>query len=166
LFTQNGFVSVDQKVRHSFASAYYQIYARDLPVLVTSDSIMHALHRSYDDVLMELEQTLFTWTVGEILSDCHKSLAEKAAANKADALKANYRDADLYLTVARNLLAGAGAVDADEGWNGGLLIPSLLGSDEEALAPIKDIQSLKLQRPMIDEPTRIYGGERYFDYSQ
>ena len=70
IFEKTGFVSVDQKQRYSFASAYYQIYARDLPVLVTSDSIMHALHRSYDDILMELEQTYFTWTVGQILDDC------------------------------------------------------------------------------------------------
>src|SRR5262249_26038305 len=48
LFQRNGFVSLDLNVRHTFASAYFQIYARDLPVLVTSDSIMHALHRSYD----------------------------------------------------------------------------------------------------------------------
>src|SRR6266498_441614 len=49
-----GFVSIDQNRRHSFASAYFQIYSADLPVLVTTDSIMHALHKSYDDILMEM----------------------------------------------------------------------------------------------------------------
>ncbi len=168
IFQKAGLVSIDQKQRYSFASAYYQIYARDLPVLVTTDSIMHALHRSYDDILMELEQTLFTWTIGQILDDCQQALADKAAGNTDAVMAADYRDVDLYLTVARNLLAGAGATAGgqDEGWGGGLMVQSRLGSDKEALARLKDVQSLKLQQPFVDEPTMIYGGQRFFDWSQ
>jgi hypothetical protein len=175
LYKKNGFVSLDLKVRHTFASAYYQIYARDLPVLVTSDSIMHALHRSYDDILMELEMTLFTWTMEEILEASHKRLETWATDHKGDALGTNLRDVDLYLTVARNLLAGAGAPERDDGksghgevdiWNGQLLVKSCCGNDDEARARLKDIQSLKIQVPFQDEPTRIYGGERFVDYSQ
>jgi hypothetical protein len=168
LFQKAGFVSVDMQRRHSFASAYYQIYSQDLPVLVTTDSIMHALHRSYDDILMELEQTLFAWTVGQILDDCHRALANSSADNTDKTLAASYRDVDLYLTVARNLLAGAGAPreGQDDIWSGGLLIPSKLSNDEEALARLKDVQSLKLQTPDSGPPTSIYGGQRYFDWSQ
>jgi hypothetical protein len=168
LFQKAGFLSIDLQRRHSFASAYFQIYSEDLPVLVTTDSIMHALHRSYDDILMELEVTLFSWTVGQILDDCHQALADKAAANKDTTLAANFRDVDLYLTVARNLLAGAGAPaqGQDDAWSGGLMVQSKLGNDEEALARLKDVQSLKLQTPDSGPPTSIYGGERYFDWSQ
>jgi Protein of unknown function (DUF3160) len=171
LFAKNGFVSMDHKRRHSFGSAYFQVYTLDLPVLVTSDSIMHALHRSYDDMLMEMELTLFTWTVNEILAECHQALADKAAKNKDAGLAANYRDVDLYLTVARNLLAGAGAQETDpempdDVWAGKLVIPSRLETDKEALARLKDVQSLKLQFPDRTPPTEIYGGARYVDYSQ
>jgi hypothetical protein len=170
LFKKNGLVGIDQNRRHSFASAYYQIYAQDLPVLVTSDSIMHALHRSYDDILMELEMTLFTWSIGQILEDCHTRLADQAGKNQDATLDASYKDVDLYLTVARNLLAGAGAdgKEPENGllWNGDLLVRSKLGSDAEARARLKDIQSLKIQVPMEDPPTAIYGGERWIDYSQ
>src|SRR5262245_29478757 len=176
LFKSNGFVSVDLNRRHTFASAYFQIYSQDMPVLVTSDSIMHALHRSYDEVLMELETTLFTWSIEQVLAECHKQLGVWAAEHKDDGLSANLRDVDLYLTVARNLLAGAGAPAKDDGktnrndepdvWNGQLAVKGHCGTSDEALARLKDIQSLKIQVPLQDQPTQIYGGERFVDYSQ
>src|SRR5262249_21148435 len=147
-------------------------------VFITSDSILHAMHRSYDDILMEMELSLFTWTISEILDAAHTTLAEKAAKNTDATLAASYRDVDLYLTMARNLMAGAAAATKDpEGqdwmrpeqkdeWAGKLLVASKLGSDEEALARLKDIQSLKIQVPFQGEPTQIYCGERFMDYSQ
>jgi Protein of unknown function (DUF3160) len=169
VFKRNGFVSIEMKRRYSFGSAYYEIYAKDLPVLVTTDSLLHAMHQSYDDILMEMEETQFTWTINEVLADCHKALAERVAENKDPGLAANFRDVDLYLTVARNLLAGAGAPAQDpsgDAWAGDLLAPSRLQMDKEALARLKDIQSLKLQTPGHPPPTEIYGGQRYMDYSQ
>ncbi len=174
LYKANGFVSVDMKRRHAFGSAYYQIYAQDLPVLVTTDSIMHALHRSYDQILMELEANLFAHLVDEILTDCQKANAERAAKNKDATLAKSYRDVDLYLTIARNLLAGAAAPAkkdlgdpfAEDEWGGDLRAKSDLGQDNEVLARLKDIQSLKIQLPLQDLPTKIYGGERFMDYSQ
>jgi hypothetical protein len=171
LLKKNGLVSIDQNQRHSFASAYFHAFVQDLPVFVTSDSILHALHRSYDDILRELEMTLFTWTIGSILEESHGLVAERAARNQDGTLASSYRDLDLYLTVARNLLAGAGTPAGEEPedgylWNGELLVRSKLGSDDEALARLKDIRSLRIQVPRQSEPTVIYGGSRYLDYSQ
>lgn len=177
IFAKHGMVSVDQKRRHSFGSAYYQIYAADMPVLITSDSIMHALHKSYDDLLMQLEMTLFTYTVNQVLSDCHAALAEKAAKNQDATLALSYKDADLYLTVARNLLAGAGAGEKDPDayqqdpryadiWKEDLLVESKQDNNQEVLERLKDVKSLKIQIPFQDPPTKIYGGTRYFDFSQ
>ncbi len=166
LFKKTGLVSVDQNRRHSFASAYYQIYAADLPVLVTTDSVMHALHKSYDDILMEMEMTVFTQTIGTILKDVHDALAKR----EMDKTSPHVKDADLYLTVARNLLAGAAAPAGDKeeaAWAGKLLQASKFGQDDEALALLRDVQSLKLKDPYRgDKPNRIYGGERYPDFSQ
>lgn len=36
---------------------YLEIYKADLPVFVSTASILHALHRSYDQVLMDIEQS-------------------------------------------------------------------------------------------------------------
>jgi len=173
-FAKHGFVSIDHNRRHTFASAYFQIYTSDLPVFVSSDSVMHALHKSYDEILMQLEMTLFTYTIKDTLEACHVKLAEMAGNNKDATLAQNYADVDLYLTVARNLLAGAGAPEkgpppdfgpADE-WKGDLLVASSQKNDAEVLERLKDVQSLKIQVPMQDSPTKMYGGSRFMDWSQ
>ena len=161
IFKKTGFVSVDQNRRHSFASAYYQIYASDMPVLVTTDSIMHALHKSYDDILMDMERTVFAPTMRTILASVHGEVA------KMDKSNTHARDVDLYVTVARNLLGGAGGPSTEQQWNGKqLLEPSKFDQDAEALTILNEIQSLKLKDPYKDKPIRIYGGERFPDFSQ
>jgi hypothetical protein len=77
MLRRQGMVSVDHDQRYSFGSLYYAVYSSDLPVLVTSDSILHAIHRTYDDMLMEMEQTFFTGAIAEILGKCHQELAQR-----------------------------------------------------------------------------------------
>lgn len=170
IFKKTGFVSIDQNRRHSFASAYFQIYSADLPVLVTTDSIMHALHKSYDDILMEMEMTVFTQTIRTILADAHAALAKRQMGGEADK---HVLDVDLYLTVARNLLEGAGASADDKTydnkpvWDGKLKVASNFGQDAAVLEALKDVQSLKLKDPFAgSKPNTWYGGERYPDFSQ
>jgi hypothetical protein len=170
IFKKTGFVSIDQNRRHSFASAYFQIYSADLPVLVTADSIMHALHKSYDDILMEMEMTVFTQTIKTILADAHAKLS---APYKDGGVPQSVLDVDLYLTVARNLLEGAGGA-ADEQtfdgkplWDGKPKVASNHGQDAQVLEALKDVQSLKLKDPFAgSKPNTWYGGERYPDFSQ
>jgi hypothetical protein len=173
LYKRSGFVSIDQKRRHSFASGYYYIYASDLPVLITTDSILHALHLSYDAILAELEASVFTTTADEILRSCHKELARRGCSSGNPVLDQSCHDVDLFLTVARNLLAGAGAPAEGTGgiatidrWDGELLIRPAFGQDSEILARLRDIQSGLMQVPLQDSPTSIYGGSRFLDYSQ
>ena len=173
IFRRQGFVSLDNGRRYTFSTAYYDIYSCDLPVLITSDSILHALHKSYDEILKELETTWFTWTLDEMLAEMHLKLSLEGRANSDPQLAENYRDVDLYLTVARNLLAGQGVAPRKQPrrlFEDGSVQPtpvrSMLGQDEEAAGRLRDIESLKLQRPRQDPPTRIYGGTRFVDYSQ
>src|SRR5262245_3365354 len=88
-------------------SAYEEIYRHDLPVLVTTDSILHAMHRSFDDILIEIETGTFAPTIGQLLAETHERLqAEVADGNvgmKDPALRKSVEDVDLYITVARNL---------------------------------------------------------------
>jgi hypothetical protein len=167
---KQGFVSVDHDQRYSFGSAYFAVYTNDLPVFVTTDSILHAMHSMYDDMLKEMEETFFTDALDEVLSKCLEELAKSASTWGTTA--ANYRDVDLYLTVARNLLAGAGAPAVptmrpgrDE-WDGELLVKSRLDQDQEAKKILGFVQSLKLQSGSGADVTEIYGGRRPIDYSQ
>jgi hypothetical protein len=172
LLRKQGVVSVDHVQAYSMGSAYYAIYTRDLPVFVTTDSILHALHRSYDELLKDLEVGLFTATIDSVLSDVHAELGKRVRGTTDPSLLTSLRDIDLYLTVARNLLAGAGApldqsgvpVHLQEKSAAGLLVGSEAGMEKEAAAIIDNVASLRLQNP--ESPTRIYGGARPIDYSQ
>lgn len=165
-FQKNGFVSVDHGQRYSMGSAYYAIYTRDLPVLVTTDSILHAFHRSYDDVLKELEKVLFVGTIERTLKGIHDELEKSLAASNDAALKPSVGDVDLFVTVARNLLAGAGVSGTKtlrrgvESWNKKLLVASRTGKDAEALKLLEAVAALGFAE------TAIFGGHRPIDFTQ
>lgn len=169
IFKQNGFVSLDLNRRYSFAAAYFQIYSDDLPVLVTTDSVMHALHRSYDDILLDVELGFFLPAMMQILEKAHDELGKHVVGGRAGE---NESDVDLYLTVARNLLVGGGAPAEEQGfdgkpWDGTLKVASKFGQDAAAIELLKEVQSLKLKDPYAGSaPTKIYGGERFPDFSQ
>ena len=54
-----GFVVSERLGSHSFTDLYYRIYVRDLPVFVSSDSLLHAWHRYFDRLLESLETDYF-----------------------------------------------------------------------------------------------------------
>ncbi len=88
----------------SFPAAYYSIYVRDLPLLVTADSILHAVHRSFDEILDESEKLLIAPRLKQLLAETHEEL-NKAKANEHPAeLEQALEDVELYLAVARQLL--------------------------------------------------------------
>jgi|GEM_PF-796938 len=178
LFSKNGFVTIDQGRQLSFPRAYEQVYTLDLPVFITSDSILHAFHRSYDEILKEFETSYARTTLDEILSECQRSLAKQAAV-ELPALADSLRDVDLYLGVARKLLvvppkrsvqfpsplanSPAKIRDIDVSDFGRF---SATGQDSQIDAIIAYIDSLEMQTPDNSGGTKIYGGKRFVDYSQ
>jgi hypothetical protein len=174
MFERNGFVTIDQRRGLSFPAAYQQIYTSDLPVFITTDSILHALHRSYDEILKELETTYFRSEIDEILAGCQKILARR----KTEALpeiRDSLQDTDLFVGVARKLLHTPPKSMQEELAKGlpprffGAAIAnrvspsiaySVMGQDATIDTVIAKIDALQL------ESTKIYGGERFVDYSQ
>jgi len=100
---KRGFVITEEHPFPSFAYGYASIYLEDLPVYVSADSILNAVHRSYEGILAALEQGALSRDLDALLAGMHRRLAERPAGADATALA----DADLYLGVARSLLQGA-----------------------------------------------------------
>ncbi|MBI5535942.1 MAG: DUF3160 domain-containing protein [Deltaproteobacteria bacterium] len=158
LLRKRGFASVDHGQRYSMGSMYHAIYTRDLPVLITTDSILHAMHRSFDGVLAELEGSLFKGALDDVLASTHKALAAQAGRKKgSSAATTALRDADLYLTVARNLIAGL--VQDNAAFNG-VTIHSEMQQDAEALVILRAIAAQQMQT------VQLYGREHAIDFSQ
>ena len=105
-FKRNGFVVSQRLGGFSFGQAYYDVYNRDLPVFITSDSVLHAWHRSYDAVLEELEATYLASTLDALLAAMHDVLPAAKAEYGGGPLADSVRDADYFLAVARTLLGG------------------------------------------------------------
>lgn len=98
---RNGFVISDRQRFPHFAYGYKSIYALDLPVFVSADSILQAVHQSYDAILKTIEIDALGPELGRLLD----SMRAQLVANPPADLQAR-ADADLFLAVAKSLLDG------------------------------------------------------------
>ena len=107
IYKRSGFVSIDQKRRHTFASGYYYIYASDLPVLITTDrscTLSTALTTRFSGS-SKLRCSPRRWT--RYCTPAMRSCVCRGCSSGNPVLDQSCHDVDLFLTVARNLLAGA-----------------------------------------------------------
>ncbi len=100
---ERGFVIVPRQEFPSFPYGYAAIYAADLPVFISADMVLEAVHRSYESILIELEYGTLSNELRSLLG----SMRQQLAANGAEFAPEIARDADLFLTVADSLLRGA-----------------------------------------------------------
>jgi hypothetical protein len=98
-----GFSITDEHPFPSFVYGYATLYLEDLPLYVSADSILNTVHLSYESILEALEQSLLSSELDQLLSGMHERLRSGDLAG-ADA--SSTTDADLFLAVARSLLAG------------------------------------------------------------
>ncbi len=100
---QRGFVVSDRWRSPTFVLGYATIYLNDLPVYVSADSILFAIHRSYDKILAAVEGGILMPDLAALLDGMRGRLAGGAAGGFPANVQA---DADLYLAVAAGLLSG------------------------------------------------------------
>ena len=105
LLNNNGFVVSSRLSKPTFMGAFTDIYNHDLPVYVSSDAILHAIHTSYDAILMDVElQCLRPW-LDTLLMQMHAQVPVLASRYASDtAMSTALKDLDVYLTVPRKLL--------------------------------------------------------------
>jgi hypothetical protein len=143
LLRTNGFVALGRVPVGSYAKAYHDIYQLQLPVFVTVDSVLSALFASHDTILASIEQDRLEPLLDEVLAAMHCALFHAKALYGPEVAA----DADVYLTVARALLAGKAV--------------SMLGNDEEASALVD-----RAERSEGLERVSLFGRERMIDSSQ
>lgn len=146
MLKKNGFVVSERLAFVDFSTAYAYIYWKDLPVLVTTDSILHAIHHSYDELLATMEYTILTDRLVDLLTETRRQLQADAKANTDPDLAQLYADLDVYLTVPLILLtnpADVNSYDAD-------VVHQYLMLAEAASQVA---------------PVQLFGGERKVDFS-
>ncbi|HCE56665.1 MAG TPA: hypothetical protein DER09_02435 [Prolixibacteraceae bacterium] len=104
LLMQNHFVVTERISDFSFGTAYQNhVFNKDLPVFISTDLILHALHTSYDNILKASETALLMPNISKYITGLCNSLPA-VAAQYGDSLPENIADVDLYLTVAKSLI--------------------------------------------------------------
>ncbi|MDP8241199.1 MAG: DUF3160 domain-containing protein [Candidatus Hatepunaea meridiana] len=89
----------------SFGSVFYNLYHNEIPVLITTDAILFALHSTYDSLLADIERYYCRPALTHVLTKMHENLEE----NKDELLRSGIsgdclRDIDLYLAIGKTLL--------------------------------------------------------------
>lgn len=146
LLAKNNFVVMPRESFSTYAWALHEVYQSELPLYVSADSILHAVYTSNDHLLADIERTTLVPLLAKVLSAMHCALADASKSRVYPSTIAH--DLDLYLTVARSLLADAP-------------VPSVLGMDDQAT---KLIAAAKRASGM--EKLELFERERLVDWSQ
>lgn len=141
---ENGFVISKRSAFPTFVRGYAAIYSEDLPVYISADAILEAVHSSYDSVLMSIEVGALIPALTKMLSSMHARLPSLTAQNEQSAA-----DLDVFLTVARSLL------ERSE-------LSPVAGGEQKT---IHDLYQLATQASGETTVT-LFGAQRQFDASQ
>jgi hypothetical protein len=108
LIYQNGFMVSERLSENTFGIPLLEIYHRDLPVYISSDAVLHALHQSYDRILKDVELGMLISKVQILLNQMHQKMPQLAArySSNPDMLQ-TLKDVDVFLTVPRKLLSAS-----------------------------------------------------------
>jgi hypothetical protein len=98
ILAQNGFVISSRQQFPTFLRGYAAIYSEDLPVFVSADALLDALHRSYDSILWELEVSVLIGALDQQLTHMLSRIEGVQAPEQAK------QDLGMYLQVALGLL--------------------------------------------------------------
>ncbi len=104
LLAENGFLVTDRLAFEQFKRAYAYIYWKDLPVLITTDSILHAIHFHYNNLFTMAEEAIIRPLLLRVLYQARFELQQQASANQESRFVSIYEDMDFYLCVAYELL--------------------------------------------------------------
>lgn len=146
LLDKNGFYLSELHRFPSFMYGYETLYAYHLPLYVSADSILHALHRSFDSLLSNLEYYALAPEVDALLGGLRERLAAGDGGTTDAALRA---EVDVYLAVALSLLRGSAQ-------------PPVAGGDAAQINALHR-QAMAAGSP---ETVAMFGDPREVDFSQ
>ena len=147
VFKRYGFVVSERMAVPSFAEAYYRVFNNDLPVFITTDSILQAWHRTYVAMLEEMEELQLSFLLEQIVNAMAGALPTTWQQFNQGPLRDGLLDADFFLTVARSLL-------------GGTQVASQLNQDARVTNVLSAINGLTLRE------YDLFGTNRWVDFSQ
>lgn len=139
---QNGFVVPARLAMPGYGDAFHEVYQSELPLFVSADAILHAIYASNDAVIKRVERRTMEPLLHSLLTELHCTLPRAGYPAQVTA------DLDLYLTIARSLLAGAD-------------VKSVTGVHREAHEILHQIDEASGMSEV-----QLFGRKRVIDFSQ
>lgn len=107
LLEQHEFMVTERLSYDAINQPLQEIYIRDLPLFFSTDLVLHALHVSYDNILLDLERHVMEPNLQESLEKLYKATPDFIESYRSNpALQDALADFDLYVTIAYSLSAG------------------------------------------------------------
>ncbi len=107
LFRENGFVIYKNVEFESMLLGYFEVYRRHLPVYITVDSILDALHLSFDRVLILLEEGTLKGELEAMLERMESGIDALRGRAPGIDIERELDDVALWVCVARSFLSGS-----------------------------------------------------------
>jgi hypothetical protein len=148
VLAKSGFTISARQAFGTFFMGYVGIYANDLPLFVSGDSVLHAVHRSYDEILKSVEYATLQPSLNNVITGMRTALAVEAGSGVWP--DESLADVDEYLTVAYGLAMGQASPGNGVGGNGAT-ITSLIAQATAASGEAK---------------VTLFGESREVDFSQ
>ncbi len=105
LIRNNGFVVSERLAQESFFMQLRDIYHSDLPVFISTDAVLHAFHRSYDNILKDCETGYIIPKIQELLNGIRQSFQMlQIRYSNSLIMQERIKDLDFYITVPAKLL--------------------------------------------------------------
>lgn len=103
--SKNGFVVIPRRIE-KMEDAYCRVFLNDLPVFITTDSILHLYHLFFDNLLKEVEKNHLISMVKELTRKLLQASSEiySSIPTSSSHLKAAARENLIYFSVAASLL--------------------------------------------------------------
>jgi hypothetical protein len=109
LLAKHGFVVSERMPAPSITGVYSAAWQKDLPAFVSTDAIVHAFHKSYDNILISVELEVLVNSLDSLLACLHEGVPLLNARYGAlPGMSVPLRDLDFYLATARQLLKRGG----------------------------------------------------------
>ncbi|MEI6090386.1 MAG: DUF3160 domain-containing protein [bacterium] len=104
LINKHGFMVSERLKNGTFIQALWDIYQKDLPVYISSDAILHALHYSFDNMLLRMESKHIQPKLDSSLRRMKMEVEKLKITDAQEPYAKALNDLDIYLTVTQKLL--------------------------------------------------------------
>lgn len=104
--TEKGFVVVKNYKFNTFFEAFVDVFAADLPVYISVDAMLDALHLSFDRILMEIEEEVLVFKLEQMLRKMNAGVNDLQDYSGGVDIETELDDVAFWIAMARSLLAG------------------------------------------------------------